>query len=364
MMGINKILIVLLTVAMVLGLCACIGPAGPTVPGGQPSEPKNTMPTTQTDPTQQPPEDAVLSLLRQEMEMTPTLTAVAYLGFVHEPWQGTVAQLLKELCPEMVEMYPFMAQIPEDRLLGGSTGELYLVVPRDRKASVRVGLLEDSYGMETPNTQVIYQAERGDPFLLIANGGDTYPDHQVLITEPTGQQLSWYPYRNEDGYVNLPIHGDTVVALDLTYRAGLYEPLEDWMKYGWSMPEEELLYTTGWMFRDPLDQVAIVYCLDLLSDGSAALYSYIDGEMDHLEEYHGIWYCHVEGQFRYLNLSMERTGGTLAQPDEVPVVIMDTFPILVHLDEMSLVLGKGLYGCELPFATDGEITAVFVASAG
>jgi len=115
---------------------------------------------------------------------------------------------------------------------------------------------------------------------------------------------------------------------------------------------------------DPLDQVAIVYCLDLLSDGSAALYSYIDGEMDHLEEYHGIWYCHVEGQFRYLNLSMERTGGTLAQPDEVPVVIMDTFPILVHLDEMSLVLGKGLYGCELPFATDGEITAVFVASAG
>ena len=130
------------------------------------------------------------------------------------------------------------------------------------------------------------------------------------------------------------------------------------------MPDEELLYSTGWMFKDPLVQLAIIYCLDLMQDGSAALYSYIDGEMDYLEEYHGIWYCHVDGQFRYLNLSMERTGGALAQPDETPVVIMDTFPILVHLDDMSLVLGKGLYECALPFVTDGEITAVFLASAG
>lgn len=349
---------------MVLGLCACTGPAEPSGPIGQPSEPTNTLSTTPTDPTEPSREDANLTMLRQELATTPMLAAVAYLGFVHDPWQGEVAQLLAELCPEMLELYPFMARIPNEMLLGSSTGEVYLCVPRDKNASVQVGLLDDSYGTESPNTQVIYQADRGDPFLLIANGGDTYPDHQIRITEQEGRQITWYPYRDENGYVNLPQQGDTMMALDLTYRTGLFEPLEDWMKYGWSMPDEELLYSTGWMFKDPLVQLAIIYCLDLMQDGSAALYSYIDGEMDYLEEYHGIWYCHVDGQFRYLNLSMERTGGALAQPDETPVVIMDTFPILVHLDDMSLVLGKGLYECALPFVTDGEITAVFLASAG
>ena len=44
--------------------------------------------------------------------------------------------------------------------------------------------------------------------------------------------------------------------------------------------------------------------------------------------------------------------------------IVDSFPVLILYDETALLLGMGLYECELPFVTDGEITAMFEASAG
>ena len=357
----KRLVILILTLSVVLSLCACIDPEATTVPT-QPT----TLPATapgETEPTVQ--EDISLIMLRQQMIETPAMFAIAYLGFVHEPSKGTVDRLLEDTCPEMLEAYPFMAQIPAERLLGGTTGELYLIVPRDSGSAVQVGkLLDEEYGQAEPSTQVIYQAQTGEPFLLIANGGDFYPDHQLIITEEAGLQVTCYIYRDEMGYVNLPIGGDVELALDITYKGGEYDTLKDWMKAGWIMPDETMLYSTGWHFEDYTTGQPITYLLELTEDGFASLYSYYAWESECLEEYQGIWYCHIDGDYRYLNLSMERVGGSLARPDEIPVSIVDCFPVLIHYDETALLLGMGLYECELPFVTDGEITAVFEASAG
>ena len=125
-----------------------------------------------------------------------------------------------------------------------------------------------------------------------------------------------------------------------------------------------MLYSTGWYFEDYTTEQPITYLLELAEDGCASLYAYYAWEPEYLEEYQGIWYCHIDGDYRYLNLSMERVGGSLAQPDEIPVSIVDSFPVLILYDETALLLGMGLYECELPFVTDGEITAMFEASAG
>ena len=357
----KQLAILILAMSVALSLCACIGPDGPSAP----TEP-TTVPTTtpgETEPA--PQEDISLIMLRQEMIDTPALFAVAYLGFVHEPAQGTLAQLLEDTCPEMLEAYPFMAQIPQERLLGGKTGELYLIVPRSTQARVQVDLLLDhGYAQTVPATQVIYQAETGDPFLLIANGDAFYPDHHLTITEPEGNQVKCYIWRDERGYVNIPIAGDVAQALDITYKNGAYDPLKDWLKAGWIMPDEALLYATCWYFEDYTGEQPIAYLLDLTADGYAALYAYCTGDSEYLEEYQGIWYCHNDGEYLYLNLNMERVSGTLYQPDEAPVAIIDAFPLLTDSSEASLLLGLGLYECELPFATDGEITAVFDSSAG
>lgn len=357
----KKIASFMLAMMMVLSLCACISPDAPPAPTGPASNPT----TAPTQSTPAPQEDISLTMLCQQMIETPAMFAVAYLGFVHEPWKGTVSGLLEETCPEMLEAYPFMAQIPAERLLGGTTGELYLIVPRDSGSAVQVGkLLDEEYGQAEPSTQVIYQAQTGEPFLLIANGGDFFPDHQLIITEESGLQVRCYLYRDEMGYVNLPIGGDVELALDITYNGGEYDPLKDWLKAGWFMPDESMLYSTGWYFEDYTTEQPITYLLELTEDGCASLYSYYAWEPVHLEEYQGIWYCHIDGDYRYLNLSMERVGGTLYQPDEIPVSIVDSFPVLILYDETALLLGMGLYECELPFVTDGEITAMFEASAG
>jgi hypothetical protein len=256
-------------------------------------------------------------------------------------------------------------RLTAERLLGGTTGELYLIVPRDSGSAVQVGkLLDEEYGQAEPSTQVIYQAQTGEPFFLIANGGDFFPDHQLIITEESGLQVKCYLYRDEMGYVNIPIGGDVALALDITYNGGEYDPLKDWLKAGWIMPDESMLYSTGWYFEDYTTEQPITYLLELAEDGCASLYSYYAWEPEYLEEYQGIWYCHIDGDYRYLNLSMERVGGTLYQPDEIPVSIVDSFPVLILYDETALLLGMGLYECELPFMTDGEITAMFEASAG
>ena len=357
----KKIASFMLAMMMALSLCACISPDAPPAPTGPASIPT----TAPTQSTPAPQEDISLTMLCQQMIETPAMFAVAYRGFVHEPWRGTVSGLLEETCPEMLEAYPFMAQIPAERLLGGTTGELYLIVPRDSGSAVQVGkLLDEEYGQAEPSTQVIYQAQTGEPFLLIANGGDFFPDHQLIITEESGLQVRCYLYRDEMGYVNLPIGGDVELALDITYNGGEYDPLKDWLKAGWIMPDESMLYSTGWYFEDYTTEQPITYLLELTEDGCASLYSYYAWEPEHLEEYQGIWYCHIDGDYRYLNLSMERVGGTLYQPDEIPVSIVDSFPVLILYDETALLLGMGLYECELPFVTDGEITAMFEASAG
>lgn len=340
-----------------------------TEPTTEATEPEDTEPTTEaTEPDGTEPEDPSASLLsvRQAMVETPQLFAMAYLGYVDETIEGDTLQILEQLCPNLLTDLPFIAQIPDEHVIGGSLGELYLFVPRDEAPSIRVGLLPENLTEDMAVTKVLYQEVSGDPLLIYANGGGFEPNIEVSIVSEDGIAVEWYPYIDEYGYANCPIAGDIELALDLTdYGENEAPAYIDWMRNGWNMPDEELLYTTGWTYIDTsAGEHNVVYSMDLLEGGEARFYSYIEGETDSMEEYEGEWNTHVEGEFRYLNLNLERTGGMLYQPDVEPVTIVDSFPLLVHFSEAYLMLGKGLGEAPLPFVTDGEITAVFECAAG
>ena len=377
-------LCLLVALAVVFGLCACTVTIEPTdetqkiqnldvdtkatEPTTESTEPttESTDPTTEaTDPTEstEPAEvDSTLISVRQAMVGTPELFAMKYLGYVDETMEGDTQQILEQLCPDLLTDLPFVAQIPDEHVIGGAIGELYLFIPRDPASSVSVGLLPEEATEDM--TQVLYQAVSGDPLLIYANGGGFEPNIEVSIVAEDGIAVKWYPYLDEYGLVDCPMAGDVALAFDMTNYSddGSYG---NWLSNGWIMPEEELLYSTAWTYMDTASgENNVLYTMDLLEDGSARLYSYLEGEDELLEEYEGEWNTHVEGEMRCLNLNLERAGGMLYQDGEEPVILVDSFPLLVHFSEAYLMLGKGLDQAPLPFLTDGEITAVFEAAVG
>ena len=78
--------------------------------------------------------EASLNSLRQTMTGTPYLFAVAYFGF-HEMQDPFV--IMQENAPALCEEYPFLLEIPEDRIIGES-GDLFCIVPLDEDATVAV----------------------------------------------------------------------------------------------------------------------------------------------------------------------------------------------------------------------------------
>ena len=129
-----------------------------------------------------------LDSLRQTMTGTPYLFAVAYFGF-HEMQDPFV--IMQENAPALCEEYPFLLEIPEDRIIGES-GDLFCIVPLDEDATVAVSKgYWDYENQQNIYDDMLYSSATGDPILLFCNNAGWEPDTEVYISGPYGE-VFWY----------------------------------------------------------------------------------------------------------------------------------------------------------------------------
>ncbi len=156
---------------------------------------------------------------------------------------------------------PFIAEIPAERILGGSYGALYCIVPRDDDTALAVNRIkwESTFdrGVCPQNQEVLYRSEHGEP-LLVFSICEEFPDEpniEVNVTPNGDDTVTWYPVLDEYESIVLPTglyHYPTM--MDFSFFGcidGLDSP-----EFGgegddfWLPPTDLGLDNSDWVFED------------------------------------------------------------------------------------------------------------------
>ena len=218
-----------------------------------------TEATTPLQPAPSPSPDA----LRQEMEGTGQLFAVASLGY-QLPLDGTPPvdpyTVMEEYASGLCREYPFLREIPAERIVG-EMGDLLCVIPVDEDATVAVSRgYWDEENMQYIYDDLIYSSDTGEPFFLLCNTA-WEPDTLVYISGPSGEAY-WYPMEGDDRCIMPLRSGERDLIRDISpYRELLVKRHRD-MESEWILPSRELLVGSTWSWsgflkdgRDVLYQV-------------------------------------------------------------------------------------------------------------
>ena len=182
-------------------LMACVLLAG-CGSGGQkdpePAPPENPAPDTQQQEQlpavgeTQNPEGEELKQLRDQMEKNGDLLAVAYLGYAELPYFMDVGVYLD--ANGFGERYPFLNEIPEERLVRQEGGELYAVVPADADTKLTVSdyvMDGDDY---IPNVgEKLFEVTDGKPLFLIGNVSEIVPNLCIFAENSKGKVEEYTP---------------------------------------------------------------------------------------------------------------------------------------------------------------------------
>ena len=337
----NLILCLLLALAMMVSLTACqveipgIGTVnindGST--GGNAGG-DNTIHTGSDN-------DESLALLRKSMAEVPDyIFAAAYISSAAggpDDFELPIQEWVSKAAPELCAQYPFVRNIPRERVVG-SGGSLFCVVPRDPNASVVVNRIqwnEKAGGYD--NVEVLYRSESGEPFLVFAcadMGEATDPDTEVIVTNSGEEPLKWYPYY---GIVALPYSPED--GRELGYDFTVYTG-NDSMDGGdvgddgmWTAPTAEQLAGYVWTWQGDLAEQPAMATMSL-TQGSGTepgqitfTWWYTKDYGDPQEIYEGSWKLTDGGQL--MDLTMTRTGGQQYTKGEAPTTVSGAFPVQV-----------------------------------
>ena len=169
---------------------------------------------------------------------------------------------LWETCPGLMAEMPFIAQIPEDRILGGGYGDLYCLVPRDDSTTLAVNWVHwDKTGGEAkPQVEkVLYRSEYAEPVLVYVwyERSLDAPCIEIQAIAGNGAQVTWYPVLDREyGYFFIPTgENDDPLIMDFSFFGFLEEEgndMEDWDfgDDGWLPPTDEGLADTSWVCEE------------------------------------------------------------------------------------------------------------------
>ena len=335
--------------ALMLLFSGCAALSGPPA-SADATDPQTPSPTAA-------PQDASLTMLRQTMSGTTELFAVAYLGQLEAP--ADIPAYIRENNPKLLLSYPFIGQIPQDRILGTS-GEIYCIIPRDKSAAVLVNQMVWNAQDDFVPGSILYRADSGSPFILLCNSSDYGLDARVTVTAPTGELVSWCPGIDDSFTVSLPIgSGSVLQARDISlYEAGPRDIYHSWYQEGWYLPYEEDLDGTQWVYTaaGPDGRRATCYLI-LNRNGSASLsWQYADTPTQ--EYYHGTWSAWLEHR-AFLELNLQRTGGVLHKGE---ASLADSFAVLLSPEGDRLLLGFSYHCSVLPLdPVEKDVLAIFEA---
>ena len=334
----NLILCLLLALAMMVSLTACqveipgIGTVnindGST--GGNAGG-DNTIHTGSDN-------DESLALLRKSMAEVPDyIFAAAYISSAAggpDDFELPIQEWVSKAAPELCAQYPFVRNIPRERVVG-SGGSLFCVVPRDPNASVVVNRIqwnEKAGGYD--NVEVLYRSESGEPFLVFAcadMGEATDPDTEVIVTNSGEEPLKWYPYY---GIVALPYSPED--GRELGYDFTVYTQGENGDIDGdvrWTGATGEQLTEYIWTWEGDYENQPAMATMALTRGNSADQgritfkWWYSKDNGDPQEVYEGDWLLTDGGKF--LGLTMTRSGGRQYKKGEASTSVEGAFRIQV-----------------------------------
>ena len=273
---------VLLALVMTLSLTACqveipgVGtinidggntPTGGQVPGGN-----------GTGGDEPGAYDDSLDLLRQELEERhqDERFAVAYISDIDGSLRDLAVPLrdwMNDKAPMLCAQYPFIRNIPQERVVGDS-GSLFCVVPRDPDATVVVNRIQWSEAKgDYEVMKELYRSQNGEPILLFVFyelGKTPFETTELRLTDRYGDTLSWLPTA---GSLSLPYdyQNERNLAMDFTFYSQEGNDGDDGSDFGWTCPDSSQLTQRLWVWRGDADKPAIA-TLELNANSSQENY--------------------------------------------------------------------------------------------
>ena len=270
--------------------------------------------------------------------------AASYLGYREEGDDSTLAEWLQNNCPMLTSFWPFLAEIPQEDIIGDH-GYLYCIVPMDASIAFTVKHLEwENTGDNVPpsNSETLYEPQVDRPFLLYSTCESWLDNADVVLetVEADGFEGVWSPVLQPDGSITNPLSRDggyTIVDFAGLYDIGDYVPHlcnNTDADSGWLAPTEIGLANTTWYSDNG-------WVLSFGTDGNAAdgmvLYAPEEGEDGTLTPYYeGTWWM---------------------EDDKLCLGVYDgvcPFPLLLSPSGEKLVIMQAEDGSVLPFFVEGQ----------
>lgn len=310
-------------------------------------ESKPVSESQQTPEDNTPPvaaEDA-LEELRAAMRNSDYLAAIAFIGYIEGPMGDGYGELYRQ--NGYSYWYPFVEEIPYDRLVETDGWEMYCIVPRDEDASVAVNqwLMREYDGQVGGSTgNVLYRSESGEPILLLCNIDGTVPNTDVTVTAPDGSWVNFHP--------SVTAYSDGTLRVNTTV-----ELLDFTVPIVWDTGEElsfEQLQGswTSWDALTPAGD-ALVCSLSFYQDDGANCVAYGYGlpESEFYEFFTGT--CYASDQDPGVTLfEMELTGGA-ALEDIDPYAFRGAYRIALSPDRTDAITVTHLEGTPLVYGCEG-----------
>ena len=310
---------------------------------------ESSVPADETTPEE---DGHALAELRAELSENSRTFAAAYLGYYSAEDGAPLSGRIKENNERLLEDYPFIADIPSERMIG-SEGYLFCIIPRgtnDSLAINRVHRSTENDGYETD--EVAYRAESGEPVLVFCepNGTVYEPDTSVSIVSEDGTVSGWLAALSQSGTIS---HEN---ALDITdYNGTAPDPIEEYLAYNWLGPTEYGMTDGGtamWQLRSSEAEYLLSFC----SDGTVTLDWKYNGQAENEECWSGQWTVSEEiDRPTDVTISLSRVGGRNFDSVDAPMYISETYPVLKSPSGEEMRIFRGENGVLLPFMNDGEL---------
>lgn len=322
----NRLFSIFLCMILAFGLTAC---------GDKKSQPDQTEKSVMSAEKEEKKgfsAEAMESIewLRQDMALEENIAgAVAYLGYRAQDDKTPLTDWMKLYNMNLIEMMPFLLEIPEENILGPGYGDVYCIVPRDEMTSLAVNYVTwKTTGTEShaEASEILYRSEYAEPVLIFVNsqGNAAEPDIEINLVANNGAEATWYPQVDEYHDPILPMNENReLLLMDFWYYGvvtGLEFP-ENLNEYSWwSVPTEDEIAFCNWVNND--------WSIFMYQDnadppyaGTVELYDISDMNYDLV--YTGFW-C-MEGDCLRLEIS-----------DYNGYVVSGSFPVLMQSEGYSL----------------------------
>ena len=190
-----RFITLVLSAALVFSLCSCDA-AGKKDSGNKGGNGTASFSGTDSDDS--------LQELRQIIQNDGCMLGALYIGYIEG--ENTTLSDNRDVYEALFvknqsyDRFPFLKDFPADQFIRTPMGhELYLMIPADSKATVKINQLE--LGEEGINVcDTLYTATSGEPFLLQCNYSDLFSDAEVVIKGSDGETLKWSPFMSlKDG---------------------------------------------------------------------------------------------------------------------------------------------------------------------